>query len=45
MTIAPAGSKADIGKPMTGIGSGVFEIALRFQGNVFRVSVTKKRLC
>ena len=37
LTIAAEGSKADIAKPMTGMGSGVFEIALRFQGNAFRV--------
>ena len=37
LTIAAEGSKADITKPMTGMGSGVFEIALRFQGNAFRV--------
>ena len=37
LTIAAEGSKADIAKPMTGLGSGVFEIALRFRGNAFRV--------
>jgi phage-related protein len=37
LTIAAEGSKADIAKPMTGMGSGVFEIALRFRGNAFRV--------
>ena len=37
LTIAAEGSKADIAKPMTGMGSGVFEIALRFLGNAFRV--------
>ena len=37
LTIAAEGSKADIAKPMTGMGSGVFEIALRYQGNAFRV--------
>ena len=37
LTIAAEGSKADIAKPMTGMGSGIFEIALRFQGNAFRV--------
>ena len=37
LTIAAEGNKADIAKPMTGMGSGVFEIALRFQSNAFRV--------
>lgn len=37
LTIAAEGSKADIAKPMKGMGSGVFEIALRFQSNAFRV--------
>ena len=29
--------KADIAKPMHGLGSGVFEIALGFRGDAFRV--------
>jgi phage-related protein len=37
LTIAAEGGKADIAKPMHGLGSGVFEIALRFRGNAFRV--------
>lgn len=37
LTIAAEGSKADIVKPMHGLGTGVFEIALPFQGNAFRV--------
>jgi phage-related protein len=37
LTIAAEGGKADIAKPMTGIGSGVFEIALRHRGNAFRL--------
>jgi phage-related protein len=37
LTIAAEGGKADIVKPMHGLGSGVFEIALRFQGDAFRV--------
>ncbi len=37
MTIAAEGGKADIAKPMHGIGSGVFEIALAFRGGAFRV--------
>src|ERR1022692_4950727 len=36
LTIAAEGSKADIVKPMHGMG-GIFEIALPFQGNAFRV--------
>ena len=37
LTIAAEGGKADVAKPMKGMGSGVFEIALRFRGNAFRV--------
>ena len=37
LTIAAEGSKADIAKPMKGIGSGVFEIALPYRCNAFRV--------
>jgi len=37
LTIAAEGGKADIAKPMRGLGSGVFEIALAFRGNAFRV--------
>lgn len=37
LTIAADGGKADLAKPMLGLGSGVFEIALPFQGNAFRV--------
>ncbi|MEO7966251.1 MAG: type II toxin-antitoxin system RelE/ParE family toxin [Gemmatimonadaceae bacterium] len=37
LTIAAEGGKADIAKPMKGLGSGVFEIALAHQGNAFRV--------
>jgi len=37
LTIAAEGGKADIAKPMQGMGSGVFEIALPFRGNAFRV--------
>ena len=36
LTIAAEGGKADIAKPMHGMGSGVFEIALPFQGDAFR---------
>ena len=37
LTIAAEGGKSDLAKPMTGLGSGIFEIALRFRGNAFRV--------
>jgi phage-related protein len=37
LTIAAEGGKADITKPMHGLGSGVFEIALTFRGDAFRV--------
>lgn len=37
LTIAAEGSKADIAKPMHGMGPGVFEIALPFRGDAFRV--------
>ncbi len=35
--MAAQGGKADIAKPMTGMGPGVFEIALPFRGDAFRV--------
>ena len=37
LTIAAENGKADIAKPLKGIGSGIFEIALPFRGNAFRV--------
>jgi phage-related protein len=37
LTIAAEGGKADIAKPLHGVGSGVFEIALAFKGDAFRV--------
>jgi phage-related protein len=37
LTIAADGGKADLAKPMHGLGSGVFEIALPFKGDAFRV--------
>ena len=37
LTIAAEGGKADIAKPLHGLGSGVFEVALPFKGNAFRV--------
>lgn len=36
LTIAADGGMADIAKPMKGLGSGVFEIALRFRGDAYR---------
>ena len=37
LTIAAEGGKADVAKPMHGLGSGVFEIALPFKGDASRV--------
>ncbi len=37
LTIAAEGGKADIAKPMHGLGSGVFEIALAYRADAFRV--------
>jgi phage-related protein len=37
LTIAAEGGMADIVKPMRGLGSGVFEIALAFKGDAYRV--------
>jgi phage-related protein len=37
LTIAAEGGKADIAKPLHGMGSGVFEIALPFRGDAYRV--------
>lgn len=37
LTIAAEGGKTDMAKPMHGLGSGVFEIALAFRGDAFRV--------
>ena len=37
LTIAAEGGKADIAKPLQGLRSGVFEIALAFKGDAFRV--------
>ena len=44
LTIPAEGSKADIAKPIRGLGVGVFEIALGFRGNAFRV-VYAVQLC
>jgi phage-related protein len=37
LTVAAEGGKADIAKPLRGLGSGVFEVALPFRGDAFRV--------
>jgi phage-related protein len=37
LTIAAEGGKADIARPLHGLGSGVLEIALAFKGDAFRV--------
>lgn len=37
LTIAAEGRKADAAKPMRGLGPGIFEIAIRFRGDAFRI--------
>jgi phage-related protein len=37
LTIAADGSNADIVKPLKGVGSGIFEIALPWRGDAFRI--------
>jgi phage-related protein len=37
LTIAAEGGMADIAKPLIGLGSGVFELALKFRGDAFRI--------
>jgi phage-related protein len=37
LTVAAEGSKSDRAKPMRALGSGVFEIALAYRGNAFRL--------
>lgn len=37
LVVAAEGGKADIAKPMSGLGPGVLEIALPFRGDAFRV--------
>ncbi len=37
LTIAAEGAKADVAKPLKGLSSGVFEIALAHRGNAYRV--------
>ena len=36
LTIAAEGQKADTAKPMKGLGSGVFEVALAWRGDAYR---------
>ena len=36
LTVAAEGRKAEIAKPMKGLGSGVYEIALRFRTDAYR---------
>lgn len=36
LTVAAEGSKSDNAKPFKGVGSGVFEIAMRHRGDAFR---------
>ena len=40
LTITAEGGRSDIAKPLRGMGSGVFEIALRYRGDAFRVIYT-----
>ena len=37
LTIVAEGGHPDIAKPLTGLGSGVLELALAFRGNAYRV--------
>jgi phage-related protein len=37
LTISAEGGKADVAKPLKGLGSGVFEIAIAVKGDAFRV--------
>ena len=38
LTIAAEGGKADIAKPLKGLGSGVLEIAVRYRTDAYRVA-------
>jgi phage-related protein len=40
LTIAAEGAKADIVKPLSGLGPGVFEVALPYRGDAYRVVYT-----
>ena len=37
LTVAAEGRKADTAKPFKGVDGGVFEIAIRYRGNTYRV--------
>lgn len=37
LEIAAHGERADIAKPMQGLGSGIFEVALTYRSNAYRV--------
>ncbi|MCW1410826.1 MULTISPECIES: type II toxin-antitoxin system RelE/ParE family toxin [Rhizobium] len=37
LTMAAAGGHSDIAKPLTGLGSGVLELALKHRGDAFRI--------
>ena len=37
LTVAAEGCKSEIAKPMIGLGAGIFEVALPFRGDAFRV--------
>lgn len=37
LTIVAEGRMPDIAKPLKGVGSGIFELALRYRGDAFRV--------
>ncbi|MGH8240584.1 MAG: type II toxin-antitoxin system RelE/ParE family toxin, partial [Steroidobacteraceae bacterium] len=36
LTLAADGGKAGIARPMKGLGSGIFEVALKYRGDAFR---------
>jgi phage-related protein len=42
LTYAAEGQKADIATPMTGLGSGVYEVGLPFRGDAYRAVYTVK---
>ena len=43
LSVAAEGDVAGIAKPMRGLGSGVFEVALPFWGNAFRLIYVVQR--
>ena len=42
LTLAAEGRKADTAKPVKGLGSGVFEIALAYRSDAYRVSMPSR---